>query len=56
MIPEARDELADPVVWAMLHSKMELFPIRGVNTLNMATEMTARGIAVEIVSPTRNPR
>jgi hypothetical protein len=56
MIPEARDELADPVVWAMLHSKIELLPRSGAKTLNMATEITARGMAVDIVKPTLSPR
>jgi hypothetical protein len=54
--PEAREELAEPVVWAMLQSRIELFPRRGRNALKTATEITARGIAVEIVSPTLKPR
>jgi hypothetical protein len=54
--PDAKEELAEPVVWAMLLSKMELFPRIGVKTLNTATAMTAKGMAVEIVRPTCKPR
>lgn len=56
MSPEANEELADPVVWAILQSKIVLFPRIGLNALNTATEITARGMAVDIVSPTLNPR
>ncbi len=56
MIPEAKEELAEPVVWAILQSKIVLFPRIGLNALNTATEITARGIAVDIVNPTLNPK
>jgi len=56
MSRDANEELADPEVWDILQSKIVLFPRIGLNTLNTATEITARGIAVDIVSPTLNPR
>jgi hypothetical protein len=42
IIPEAREELAEPVVWAILQSKIVLFPMIGLNALNTATEITAK--------------
>ena len=56
MIPDAKEELAEPVVWEILHSKIVDFPMIGDNIRNIATDTTARGIAVLIVSPTLNPR
>ncbi len=56
MSPEANEELAEPVVWAILQSKIVLFPRIGPNALNTATEITASGMAVDMVSPTLNPR
>ncbi len=55
MIPDAKEELADPVVCAILASRIVLFPKRGDRALKTATEITARGIDVEIVSPTLKP-
>ncbi len=56
IMPEASDELAEPVVWAILQSKMVLFPKTGVSALKTATAMTAKGIAVEMVKPTLSPK
>jgi len=56
MIPEASEELAEPVVWAMLASKMEALPQIFSNDLKSATDITASGMAVLMVSPTRKPR
>ena len=54
--PEASEELAEPVVWEMLHSRIVGLPNSGVSILRIATETTASGIAVLIVSPTLRPR
>ena len=56
IIPEAREELAEPVVWDILHSRMVEGPKTGFNNFKIATEITARGMAVLMVSPTFKPR
>ena len=56
MTPDAREEAAEPVVWAMFVSRMPTFPHRPRVTRKKATAMTASGIDVEIVRPTRRPR
>ena len=56
IIPDANDELADPVVWEMLHSRMVDLPKTGFSTRRIATDTTANGIAVLMVNPTNRPR
>jgi hypothetical protein len=56
MIPEARDELADPVVWDIFAYRIVDFPNNQLKDLKKATEITARGMAVLMVRPTRNPK
>jgi hypothetical protein len=56
MIPEAKDELADPTVWDMLCSRMVVRPKRPRAARKNAIVMTAMGMEVLIVSPTRSPR
>ncbi len=56
IIPEANEELADPVVCEMLFSRIVEEPSSGLRMRKKATDTTARGIAVLIVNPTRRPR
>jgi hypothetical protein len=56
IVPEANDELADPPVCEMLHSRIVDRPKTGESIRRIATETTASGIAVLMVSPTRSPR
>ncbi len=55
-MPDANDELAEPVVWAIFASRIEVLPNSQLKDLKNATEITARGMAVLIVKPTRKPR
>lgn len=55
IVPEASEELADPMVCDMLASRRTL-PERLRIRRNRATVRTAIGIEVETVSPTRSPR
>jgi len=56
MVPEASDEDADPVVCAMLFSRIDVLPQIFLVILKNATAMTASGIEVEMVSPTLKPK
>ena len=54
--PEATEELADPMVWDMLDSRMECWnPIPDI-ARNTTTVSTATGIEVLMVRPAIRPR
>ncbi len=55
IVPEASDELAEPIVCDMFASRI-IPPGRLPMTRNAATVSTAMGIDVDTVSPTRRPR
>jgi hypothetical protein len=54
--PEATDELADPMVWDMLLSRMLCPSPNAVNSRNATTVSTATGMEVLIVSPAIRPK
>ena len=54
IVPEARDELADPIVWERFASRIT--GPRAWRARKSATVSTAMGIEVETVRPTRRPR
>jgi len=56
MMPDASDELADSAVCEMLHSRIVGLPMSGVSKRSTATDTTASGMEVLMVSPTRRPR
>ena len=55
-VPEATLELAEPMVCAMLASRMCAGRVSERIAVKKATVMTATGIDVEMVRPTRRPR
>ncbi len=54
--PDAWLDDADPTVWEMLCSRMVERPQTPCSARKTATVITAIGIEVETVSPTRRPR
>ena len=55
--PEAKDELAEPIVWEMLFSRMVVpLPKRALEKRKKATVITATGIDVDTVKPAFNPK
>jgi hypothetical protein len=57
MTPEAKDELAEPMVWDMLFSRMVVpLPKRTLEKRKKATVITATGMEVETVRPAFRPR
>ena len=51
MTPAAMDWPALPVVWTMMHSRIETLPM----SRRMLMEMTAMGMEAATVSPARRP-
>jgi len=56
MVPEASDDEADPAVCPILTSRIEALPMTGRRAAKAATMMTASGMEVLMVRPTRRPR
>ena len=56
MTPEASDELAEPVVWDMLLSRIDARPKKRCVKRKKPTAITATGIDVDTVIPARSPR
>ncbi len=56
MTPEASDELADPVVWDILLSRIVARPKKRCVRRKKPTDITATGIDVDTVIPARSPR
>ena len=56
IVPEASDELAEPIVCDMLASRIIPRPRAEEGSRKKATVRTAMGIDVETVRPTRRPR
>ena len=56
MVPDASDELAEPIVCDMLASRIIPRPPWRAMARKSATVRTAMGIEVETVRPTRRPR
>ena len=54
--PEARDDDAAPAPWPMFHSRMPTSGKMNLRLRNRATMITASGIEVPMVNPTRRPR